>query len=206
MVKGVKMGETNMPNIDPKDRDKSDKCIDASKMPDIDIAEMIADWQAKADELKKNTAREWYDKQKDVRWRFSDRQDILIKKLLKAVENGDHEDFIRFDPNSTSEWGYYRLVNPTSFKKDSMTTWDIWAGIETKGVKFIVGDLKDSNDKAVQAVRFDKSIFNIEKATAWWESHKDKFRKEWTQEDWKGVKLQIDFDSGKQMIFKEVYT
>jgi len=41
-------------------------------MPDIAIAEMIADWQAMSEELKKNSAREWFDKQKDVRWHFSD--------------------------------------------------------------------------------------------------------------------------------------
>jgi len=73
-------------NIDPSDRDKSTKCVDASLMPDIDVAEMVADWQAMSEELKTNTSREWFDEQKDVRWKFSKEQEKLIDKLLKAFE------------------------------------------------------------------------------------------------------------------------
>lgn len=73
-------------NISKEDRDKSDRVIDASKMPPLDIAEMVADWQAMSEELGTNTAREWYDKQKDVRWKFSSEQDKLIDRLLKVFE------------------------------------------------------------------------------------------------------------------------
>ena len=73
-------------NIDDKDRDKSKKCVDAAAMPDLDIAEMVADWQGMAWELKKNTAREWFEKQKDVRWHFSPHQEQLIDKLLRVFE------------------------------------------------------------------------------------------------------------------------
>ena len=74
-------------NINSKDRDKSDKVVDASAMPDIDVAEMVADWQAMSEELKKNTAREWFNKQKDVRWHFSKHQEQLIDKLLGVFEH-----------------------------------------------------------------------------------------------------------------------
>jgi hypothetical protein len=60
-------------------------------MPPIDIAEMVADWQAMSEELKNNTAREWYNKQKDVRWHFSEEQDQLIDKLLKVFEVDTNE-------------------------------------------------------------------------------------------------------------------
>jgi len=79
-------------NISSKDRDKSEKCIDASEMPDLDIAEMVADWQAMSEELGKNTAREWFDKQKDVRWHFSDKQEQLIDKLLSVFELGKEKE------------------------------------------------------------------------------------------------------------------
>jgi len=73
-------------HLDPNDRDKSTECIDVSKMPDIEIAELISDWQAMSWELKTNTAREWFDRQRDVRWHFSDHQVELIDKLLKVFE------------------------------------------------------------------------------------------------------------------------
>jgi len=73
-------------NINAEDRNKSDKIVDATRMPDLDIAEMIADWQAMSEELQTNTAREWYNKQKDVRWNFSEHQEALIDKLLQVFE------------------------------------------------------------------------------------------------------------------------
>lgn len=77
-------------NIDEKDRNKSKKCVDASLMPDIDVAEMVSDWQAMSIELGKNTAREWFNEQKDVRWSFSKKQEDLIDKLLKTFDNDEN--------------------------------------------------------------------------------------------------------------------
>jgi len=73
-------------NISKENRDESDFVVDATKMPALDIAEMVADWQAMSEELQNNTAREWFDKQKDVRWHFSKEQEALIDKLLKVFE------------------------------------------------------------------------------------------------------------------------
>ena len=73
-------------NINAEDRNKSDKVVDATRMPDLDIAEMIADWVAMSWELQTNTAREWYYKQNGVRWDFSEHQDALIDKLLLVFE------------------------------------------------------------------------------------------------------------------------
>lgn len=73
-------------NISVDDRDKSDKVVDAILMPDIDIAEMVADWQAMSEELQTNTAREWFNSVKDIRWHFSEHQEDLIDKLLKVFE------------------------------------------------------------------------------------------------------------------------
>ncbi len=73
-------------NIDSSNIDKLAKCVDVSFMPDIDIAEMIADWQAVSEELKTGTPREWLNKQKDVRWSFSKKQEKLIDKLIKTFE------------------------------------------------------------------------------------------------------------------------
>ena len=79
--------------LNPKDRDKgSGQALDASDMPEISIAEMVCDWQAMTEELKKNTTREWFDKQKDTRWYFSDKQVELIDKLIKVFEGTGPEE------------------------------------------------------------------------------------------------------------------
>jgi len=72
--------------LDTKNRDKSIKCLDVKSMPNIDLAEMVADWQAMSEELGTNTSREWFDKQKDVRWKFTKSQEALIDKLLEVFE------------------------------------------------------------------------------------------------------------------------
>lgn len=76
-------------NLDSTNRDESIECVDATAMPDLDVAEMVADWQAMSEELGTNTAREWFDDVKDVRWHFSEKQATLIDKLLKAFEGPD---------------------------------------------------------------------------------------------------------------------
>jgi hypothetical protein len=72
--------------IDPNNRDKLLKCIDASEMPNNYVVEMVCDWFAMSQELKTNTAREWFNKNKNVRWKFSDAQEKLILKTLDVLE------------------------------------------------------------------------------------------------------------------------
>ncbi|MEI7480423.1 MAG: DUF5662 family protein [bacterium] len=79
-------------NISDTDRNVSIKCIDASKMPDLHVAEMVADWQAMSEELGTNTARQWFEKVKDTRWHFSSDQEQLIDKLLKVSESVNETD------------------------------------------------------------------------------------------------------------------
>src|SRR5665213_1135269 len=74
-------------NINAEDRNKSDKVVDATRMPDVYVAEMCADWQAMSEEIKKNTARQWFNKCKDVRWHFSPHQEELIDVCLKVFED-----------------------------------------------------------------------------------------------------------------------
>jgi len=73
-------------NLSSTNRDESIECVDATNMPDIDVAEMVSDWVGMSWELKTNTPREWYNDVKDVRWHFSSKQDLLIDKLLKVFE------------------------------------------------------------------------------------------------------------------------
>lgn len=72
--------------INEKDRDKpSEKTVDATKMSDLDIAEMVADWLAMGEE-RGNTARSWADKNVNKRWRFTDNQKDLIYSIIDKIE------------------------------------------------------------------------------------------------------------------------
>lgn len=64
-----------------KSKSSSSKVVDATDMPDIDLAEMVADWLAMSDE-KKTNAIDWADNNVNIRWKFSDHQVNLIYELL----------------------------------------------------------------------------------------------------------------------------
>jgi len=71
--------------INREDRDKPpDEMIDATKMTDLDISEMCADWMAMSEE-RGNTPKSWADKNVNVRWKFTDDQKDLIYEILDNV-------------------------------------------------------------------------------------------------------------------------
>lgn len=68
--------------INRENRDKPPKeLIDATKMKDLDIAEMCADWMAMSEEKNTNPI-DWADKNVNIRWKFTNEQKELIYKLL----------------------------------------------------------------------------------------------------------------------------
>lgn len=71
--------------INREDRDKKPKeIVDATKMDDISIAEMVADWCGMSEE-KGNTPKEWANKNIEVRWNFTPSQRILIYRLINRA-------------------------------------------------------------------------------------------------------------------------
>lgn len=73
--------------INKEDRDSPvrDKIIDGTKMPDLDIGEMVADWVSMGQE-KGNSAKGWADKNINVRWKFTESQKDLIYELIEVCE------------------------------------------------------------------------------------------------------------------------
>jgi hypothetical protein len=76
-------------SINTKDRDSIDTSLatDATSMPDIDLAEMVADWCAMGEE-RGNTAKSWADQAINTRWKFSDRQ---VKRIYELIEIASKE-------------------------------------------------------------------------------------------------------------------
>ena len=71
--------------INEENRDKPpEESVDATKMKDEDIAEMVADWCA-AGEERGNTPKSWADKNVGTRWMFTDEQKDLIYELIKVA-------------------------------------------------------------------------------------------------------------------------
>lgn len=71
--------------INRNDRDKPPKeLIDATKMPDLDIAEMCADWLSMSEE-KGSNPRDWAKKNINVRWKFNKKQEDLIYELIENI-------------------------------------------------------------------------------------------------------------------------
>lgn len=71
--------------INRKDRDTPpEEMIDATKMPDLDIAEMCSDWLSMSEE-KNTNPRSWADKNVNVRWKFNDKQKDLIYELIDEI-------------------------------------------------------------------------------------------------------------------------
>jgi hypothetical protein len=72
--------------INREDRDKPPaEMIDGTKMNDIDIAEMVADWSSMSEELNSET-KDWADNNVNVRWKFTDEQKALIYELIDNIE------------------------------------------------------------------------------------------------------------------------
>lgn len=92
------------------------------------------------------------------------------ERLAKAIEVYsevvDKFDF-KFDPNSTENEGRFRVRDPQEFDGKTFRSWSDWEGLEAEGVRFIVGDLKDSGEKSLQAVRFNKDVWDDKKAGMW---------------------------------------
>jgi len=71
--------------INREDRNKPPKeIVDATSMPDLDIAEMAADWMGMSEE-KGNNPKDWADKNVNIRWKFTDEQTKHIYEIIAGV-------------------------------------------------------------------------------------------------------------------------
>lgn len=77
--------EANVINRTNRDA-PSGEALDASAMPNIDIAEMCADWMAVAEERKTSPIK-WAENSIGKRWKFSKHQEALIYDIINAVWN-----------------------------------------------------------------------------------------------------------------------
>ena len=72
--------------INTNDRDKPSVLVDASKMDDEAIIEMVCDWKAVSEE-KQSNIRDWAKMNIGIRWDFTDKQIKLINKCMDFFES-----------------------------------------------------------------------------------------------------------------------
>jgi hypothetical protein len=71
--------------INRENRDKPpQEIIDATKMTELDIGEMVADWLAMSEE-KNSNPKDWADKNINVRWKFTGKQKGMIYELIDEI-------------------------------------------------------------------------------------------------------------------------
>lgn len=101
--------------------------------------------------------------------------------LSEIVRKVILERSFRFDPNSTSAQGRFRLKDPKKFKR-------VWTRRDphAKGVTQIIG-IMDDGRFATQAIRFDRERWTESEAGAWWAKNSSRFRKVWRPKDWHGL-------------------
>lgn len=79
--------QVNTINHDNRDA-PPETMIDATEMPDLNIAEMVSDWLAMAEEKGTNPLT-WADKNVNIRWKFNDKQKKLIYDLINNIWKKD---------------------------------------------------------------------------------------------------------------------
>lgn len=70
-----------IPNLREIPKDELSATNIHTGMPDLDVAEMCADWMAMSKELG-GTPKDWADKNVNVRWKFTEAQKKLIYEII----------------------------------------------------------------------------------------------------------------------------
>jgi hypothetical protein len=84
--------EKELDLINKKDRDDPpEEMIDSTKMPDIDIVEMVADWMAMSEEKGEDSPIDWAKKNVNVRWEFTEEQEKFIYELIDILAEAKKE-------------------------------------------------------------------------------------------------------------------
>ena len=121
-----------------------------------------------------------YAKRYHIRDPFRDPLKVKVfKSPIHRSRGVMEEERFKFDPNSTTNEGRWRLRDPKKVRQYFMRQ------SSTPGVSYVMGTDSRTGDEVVQAVRFDKTIFTEKEATRWWMKNRTraKFKRLWT---WRG--------------------
>jgi hypothetical protein len=143
--------------LNTNDRDKSpSEIVDATKMPDINIAEMVADWCAMSEELD-NSPFDWASMNINKRWYFNGNQIALIYKLLEVVWDVNIKD------NNKNNVNINNKNNIKDNNKDNVNIED--KNIDIKNIDYISKNIDLSIDNNI-IHNINNTINNIDISSA----------------------------------------
>ena len=91
----------------------------------------------------------------------------------------------RFDPTSDSVEGRIRLRSPREITPGTYRRVSSWGGRAAPGVSFIVGNLRETGEEALQGLRFDRGIWEEGEAVAW--AEEGSYAATWGASDWEKI-------------------
>ena len=117
-------------------------CLDCSKMPESALEEMCCDWCAMSEEFN-NTPFEWYEKNKDTRWHFNEKQDKFILDTLHKLWDNVILDESKQDIENFKQWAgedlAWRFFKIKDRIKDNQKDVYYWINYEKK----MIGQMKN---------------------------------------------------------------
>ena len=132
-------------------------CLDCSKMPESALEEMCCDWCAMSEEFN-NTPFEWYEKNKDTRWHFNEKQDKFILDTLHKLWDNVILDESKQDIENFKQWAgedlAWRFFNIKDRIKDNQKDIYYWINLEKKQIEQMKNHprWKDNYDELVELV------------------------------------------------------
>ena len=102
--------------------------------------------------------------------------DILIEQI-ESWQYGFERPF-KFDPNSSANEGRFRIFPPDELTKEGYyrSTKHPWTKKVVDGISYVMGKRKDNGKLTIQAIRFNKNIWNEDQAREWFEDNKNQFK------------------------------
>ena len=99
----------------------------------------------------------------------------ILREQMESWEFGYERPF-KFDPNSTANEGRFRIFPPDELDGYFRSTKHPWTKEVVEGISYVMGKRMDNGKLTIQAIRFNKNIWNEDQAREWFEDNKRKFR------------------------------
>ncbi len=100
--------------------------------------------------------------------------DIILEHITDWEFGYDRP--FKWDPNSTTNEGRFRIFPPDQLESYFRTKKHPWTKEIVDGISYVMGKRIDNGKLTLQAIRFDKRIWNEDQAREWFNDNRRKFK------------------------------